>query len=141
MSPARSRQARPLILIVDDDHGMVRTLRDILIAKGFKIRVYSGREALEEARRHPCDFALIDIRMPHMNGVQLYQALRAVRCDLPAVFMTAYASEDLADEAARLGPLAILIKPIDVDRLIGLLPPRHQARLRVRPNPDLAMPA
>jgi len=105
---------------------MVRTLRDILIAKGFKVRVAcSGREALEEARRHPCDFALIDIRMPHMNGVQLYQALRAARCDLPAVFMTAYASEDLANEAARLGPLAILIKPIDIDRLIGLLPPRH----------------
>ena len=85
------RQLR--ILVVDDDRRMTKTLVDILRVKGYDPEpAHSGEEALEKIRGSQFDCLLTDIRMPGMDGVDLFQAIGEIQPQLPVVLMTAYTS-------------------------------------------------
>ena len=108
------------ILIVDDDRMMARTLRDIFRVKGYQAEVaHSGSEALERVEQEPVDCVLSDIKMPGVNGVELYRAIKARRPDLPVVLMTAYSTDELVEEGVEEGIVAILTKPLDINLLLG----------------------
>jgi len=108
------------ILIVDDDRRMVRTLVDILKVKGFSAQgAHSGPEALEKVADSPFDCALLDIKMPQMNGVELQKAIKSIRPDLPVVLLTAYAVDKLTKEAMAEGALAVLNKPLDINLILS----------------------
>lgn len=86
------------ILVVDYDPGMARTLRDIFRAKGYEAEVaYSGREAVAEVGKGRLDCILSDIKMPEMDGVELYRLVKETQPELSVVFMTAHSTD-------RLGP-------------------------------------
>lgn len=107
------------LLIVDDNPNICRTLKDIFNAKGFEVEVaYSGMEALSVFSAENIDCVLTDIRMPSMNGVELYRALKQIQIDIPVVLMTAYSTDDLVKEGLREGALVVLTKPLDIDNLI-----------------------
>lgn len=110
------------ILIVDDDRRMARTLVDILQVKGYHAQeAHSGIEALEMVGAETFDCVLTDIRMPEMNGVELYQAIKAKHPDLPVVMMTAYTADDLVREGLEQGAVACLTKPLDINMLLNFL--------------------
>jgi two-component system response regulator HydG len=112
-----SKQLR--LLIVDDDHWMARTLQDILKVKGHLAEgVYSGPEAMDKITAGHFDCILTDIKMPEMNGVKLYEAIKAIQPDLPVVLMTAYATDKLVEDGLKEGAMAILTKPLDIDLLL-----------------------
>jgi CheY-like chemotaxis protein len=115
------------ILVVDDDRMMAKTLVDILKVKGYEAEaVHSGPEALEKvtqgsfgsAQDRPFDCVLTDIKMPEVNGVELYRALKARRPDLPVVLMTAYSTDKLVEEGLEEGAIAALTKPLDINCLL-----------------------
>lgn len=111
---------KPRILIVDDDPMMARTVRDILRLKGHEAETaHSGPEALEKVRREDYDCVLSDVKMPGLDGVELYRAIKARQPDLPVVLMTAYADDELVREGLNEGVIAILPKPLDLDLLLG----------------------
>jgi CheY-like chemotaxis protein len=129
------------ILIVDDDAGMAETLGDILEAKGYEVEIASGglqALALVQARQH--DVIFLDIKMPQMNGVEVLRRVRVMRPETVVVMMTAYALPELMAEAERLGALAILSKPLPLDRIIQFLEELAPARpvLIVEENPTMA---
>lgn len=112
----------PSVLIVDDDVGMVETLVDILEAKAYRVTAaYSGEEAIARAYAAPYDAILMDIRMPGLDGVE---ALRAIKRGAPAtnvIMMTAFTRSELIQAARESTAVAVLPKPLDVDRVLGLL--------------------
>ena len=123
------------ILVVDDDRMMAKTLVDILKVKGYEAEaVHSGSEALEKvtqgsfgsaqdrpfgsAQDRPFDCVLTDIKMPEVNGVDLYRAIKTRQPDLPVVLMTAYSADRLVEEGLEEGAIAALTKPLDINRLL-----------------------
>ncbi len=108
------------ILVVDDDRRMVKTLVDILKVKGHEAEgANSGYEAQEKLAKRNFDCVLADIKMPQMNGVELYRAIEATQPDLPVVLMTAYFTDKLVDEGLADGAIASLTKPLDINLLLG----------------------
>ncbi|MBN1900253.1 response regulator [Candidatus Sumerlaeota bacterium] len=108
------------ILIVDDDQRMVKTLVDILQLKGFKAEgSHSPKKALERLIDQDFDCVLTDIKMPEMNGIEFFRAIRNIRPDVAVVFMTAYATNEIVEEGIHEGVIATLNKPLDINLLLG----------------------
>ncbi|MBI2467532.1 MAG: response regulator [Candidatus Rokubacteria bacterium] len=112
----------PSVLVVDDDVGTVETLADILGTRAYRVTpAYSGEEAVARARAARYDAIVMDIRMPGLDGVE---ALREIRRGAPAtrvIMMTAFTRSELIEAAKAATAVAVLPKPLDVDRLLGLL--------------------
>lgn len=110
------------ILVVDDEVDTCQNLSDILTDLGYHVEVaYDGPSALDLVRRRHFDVALLDLKMPGMNGLELYRAIRALRADTVALIVTAYASGDTAEEALAAGAWRVLAKPVDFPRLLKLV--------------------
>ncbi len=118
------------ILIVDDDQRMANTLKDILSVKGYETEVaLSGSEVLEKVAEDGFDCVLTDIKMPEMNGVELYKAIKKTQPNIPVVFMTAYSADKLVKEGLQEGAVTTLTKPFQIDELIEILRKIHQQGL------------
>jgi len=113
---------RPHILIVDDDRGTRRTTALILDRKGYAVETAeNGPEAIERVQAKPFDVIFLDIKMPVMNGVETHRRIKDVRPDALVVMMTAYAVEDLVQQALDDGAYGILHKPLDIERLVEIV--------------------
>jgi two-component system response regulator HydG len=113
---------RPSILVVDDEVDTCRNLSDILSDLGYHVdTAYDGAGALELARKNPYDIALLDLRMPGMDGLTLYRELRKVQPGTVAIVVTAYASKAATEEALAAGAWQVLAKPVDFPRLLALV--------------------
>lgn len=109
---------RPKILVADDDRLILMTLVEGLEAAGFEVlSARDGLEALEIAREEQPDLALLDIRMPRMDGVALAERLR-IETAVPFMFLSAYSEEALVRQVSESGALGYLVKPLDVAQVI-----------------------
>lgn len=112
----------PSVLIVDDEVGQVETLADILRAKSYQVATaHSGEAAVAMAQRTPYDIVIMDIRMPGMNGVEALKMIKALTSRTKVIMMTAYTRDELVGEAKRQAALAVLPKPLEMDRLLALI--------------------
>jgi DNA-binding NtrC family response regulator len=112
----------PSILIVDDDVDTCRNLSDILTDLGYHAETaHDGPSALERMRHRTYDVALLDLKMPGMDGVTLYHEIKKLKAGTVAIIVTAYSSSETAREALAAGAWQILPKPVDFPRLLGLV--------------------
>jgi len=112
----------PTILVVDDDADTCRNMADLFGDQGYAIETAeSGATALVKARRQPYDVALLDLRMPGMDGLTLCQHLKRLQPPMVTMLVTAYAGSDLDKEARAAGALYVLLKPVDFARLLALV--------------------
>ena len=126
------------VLIVDDDRRMTKTLTDILTVKGFDTEAaHSGPEALDKVKRIPFDCVITDIKMPEMDGVELYRAIKKVKSEIPVVLMTAYSTDKLVKEGLEEGVIATLSKPLDINLLLGFFSALKRERSIVIIDDDL----
>ncbi len=110
------------ILIVDDNPPMTKTLADILNAKGYAVHAaYSAADALHILNKQSVDILLTDVKMPDMNGVELYRETKKHHPKMVTFLMTAYAADDIIEEGMSEGIKTVLTKPLDIDHLIVLL--------------------
>jgi CheY-like chemotaxis protein len=110
------------ILVVDDEVDTCHNLSDILTDLGYQVdTAYDGLSALELARKNPYDIALLDLKMPGMDGLTLYRELRKVQAGTVAIVVTAYASRATTEEALAAGAWQVLSKPVDFPRLLKLM--------------------
>ncbi len=119
------------IALVDDDRNILVSVSMALEAEGFTVRTYTGgAEALEGLARRPVDLAIVDIKMPRMDGIELLERLRR-KSQLPVIFLTS--KDDEIDEVLglRMGADDYITKPFSQRLLIE----RIRAVLRRR---DLA---
>jgi DNA-binding response OmpR family regulator len=110
------------ILIVDDEVDTCRNLADILTDLGYQVDyAHDGPTALDMVRRKAYDVALLDLKMPGMDGVTLYREIKKLRAGTVAIIVTAYASSSTAEEARTAGAWQILPKPVDPGKLLRLV--------------------
>jgi len=111
-----------VLLVVDDEEGMRITLADILEDLDVTVDVAcNGKQAVDKVAAHDYALALMDIRMPVMNGVVALKEIKRLRPSLPVIMMTAYADQEALMESQRAGAEAILGKPLDLARVIRLV--------------------
>lgn len=110
------------ILVVDDDVDTCNNLMDILTDMGYAVDIaHDGPQALELVRRKPYDVALLDLKMPGMDGVTLYREIRKIQASAVALVVTAFASGNSAEQALAAGAWKVLSKPVDFPRLHALV--------------------
>src|SRR5579864_410121 len=110
------------ILIVDDELVVRDSLGKWFTSEGYAAKpVGSGREALEIIQRKEFDIALIDIKMPGMDGMELQARLKEADPELTVVMMTGYASVETAVQALKRGAYDYITKPVDPDELSHLV--------------------
>jgi len=113
------------ILIVDDELVVRDSLGKWFTSEGYTARpVGSGREALETIQQAEFDIALLDIKMPGMDGMELQGRLHEADPDLSVIIMTGYASVDTAVQALKNGAYDYITKPVDPDELSHLVEKR-----------------
>jgi two-component system response regulator HydG len=117
-----SQPVQGSILIVDDDAVVRESLTRWFESEGFRTGAASGgRQAIDEIERNQWDVALVDIKMPGMDGMELHDRVRQVQPDLPFILMTGYATVESAVRALKNGAYDYVTKPIDPDELVHLV--------------------
>jgi CheY-like chemotaxis protein len=110
------------ILVVDDDVDTCRNLSDILTDLGFTVDVaHDGPSALEKVKQRPYDVALLDLKMPGMDGITLYREIRKIQASAVALVVTAFATPGAREQALAAGAWQVLPKPVDFPRLLRLV--------------------
>ncbi len=113
---------RPLLVIVDDEQGILDVVSRFAERAGFDVATCShGRDAIALIQARRPDLVMVDLRMPEVGGLDILRAIRDVDAHCQAVLMTGYASVDTAVEAVKLGASDYLTKPLDFGRLDQLL--------------------
>jgi two-component system, response regulator PdtaR len=110
-----------LILIAEDESVIRLGLKAMLQEMGHEVvMAVNGREALEQARRQQPDLAILDIKMPLTNGLQVAETLSRTR-PLPILLLTAFSEKDLIEKASELPIHGYLIKPIQSAELAAAI--------------------
>ena len=125
-------QVKHTIALVDDDRNILTSVAMTLEQEGFAVRTYTdGESALQSIISRPVDLAVLDIKMPRMDGMELLQRLRA-RSQLPVIFLTS--KDEEVDElmGLRLGADDYITKPFSqrllLERIRALLRRNESSR-------------
>lgn len=117
--PQQTDDRAQVIALVDDDRNILATVSIALRAEGFVTRVYAdGRAALNALIENPPDLAIFDIKMPHMDGMELLTRLREHRA-FPVIFLTSKADEQDEAEGLAMGADDYIAKPFSQRLLIA----------------------
>jgi two-component system response regulator FixJ len=111
-----------VVYVIDDDRAMRESLKFLLDAAGFSVRVFDSAIGFLE-RASSLEFGCIvsDLQMPGMNGMDLLRRLKSERTALPVVLMTGHGDIPLAVEAIKLGAIEFLEKPFGDEQLLGAI--------------------
>jgi len=115
------------ILIVDDDENIRKVLTTILEEEGYLVdSVETAKKAIEKTRKNFYNIALIDIRLPDMEGIELLTKMRDTTPKMRKVIITGYPTLQNAIEAVNRGADAYIVKPFDMDKVLATI--REQLR-------------
>jgi DNA-binding NtrC family response regulator len=121
------------ILIVDDDENIRKTMTAILEDEGYIVdSAASGKEALEKTNSATYNLALLDIRLPDMEGVELLELMKDNVPRTRKIMVTGYPSVQNAISAVNKRTDAYLIKPVDVEKLLETV--KEQLKLQEEEN-------
>jgi two-component system response regulator HydG len=133
-SPATSGAA-PTVLVVDDEAGILESLRILLRGEGWQVlTAQGGRAGLEQLNASRPDVVLSDIRMPVVDGVQLLAAVKQRDPDCPVILMTAQATLQSAVQAVNEGAFHYVQKPFRNDEIIALVRRALETRVLTTEN-------
>lgn len=117
-----SAPEHPKILIVDDDETILKSLTVVLRENGYSVdTAENGREAITKSEKDAYNLALIDIRLPDMDGVQLLTAMKDTTPKMVKIIITGYPSLQNAIEAVNKGADGYIVKPIKMDELLSMI--------------------
>jgi FixJ family two-component response regulator len=107
-------QCSALIAIVDDDQSVQRALQDLIESEGLPTVCFgSAEEFLESGVQNSAACLIADVRMPGISGIDLQARLKADRCRIPIIFITAHGDAKMRIRAMRDGAVEFLTKPFD----------------------------
>jgi DNA-binding NtrC family response regulator len=119
------------LLIVDDETRFLQAIAQRLSKRGFDVRTAdNGEDAVDLARKEKFDIALLDLKMPGMDGGELLRILKEEHLFLEAIILTGHGSLESAVELTKLGAFSYLPKPYELDKLVEVLREAYEARLR-----------
>jgi len=110
------------VLVVDDDASIRKTLSKILEKEGYLVEtVENGQEAIKASNKRFFNVALIDIRLPDMEGTRLLERLKEHEPKMVKIIITGYASLQNAIEAVNKGADGYVLKPFDATELLAMI--------------------
>lgn len=110
------------ILIVEDEELLAKTLKTLLISKGFDVELsFDGESGADYALTGVYDLLILDVMMPRMNGYELARSVRAKRCSTPILMLTAKSSLEDRIEGLNSGADYYLTKPFDSRELLACI--------------------
>jgi DNA-binding NtrC family response regulator len=110
------------ILVVDDDREILSSFMQILSKNGYGVETAeTGHEAIERCKSGSYDLALLDIKLPDMDGTQLLERLQEIEPKMRTIMVTGYAGLDGALRSLILHANAYVQKPVDPDELLKVV--------------------
>jgi two-component system, OmpR family, phosphate regulon sensor histidine kinase PhoR len=120
----------PKILIVEDEKGLRLGTEKLLTRKGYSVSTAeNGKEGIEKSLAFDFDLALIDLKMPDINGLEVLKEIKSNKPSTVCFIVTAYASYETAIEATRLGAFNYILKPFTPDDLIHEIEKGYNQRI------------
>ena len=109
----------PRILIIDDEKAIRKTMREILEYESYQVEeADNGLDGLNLLREEDFDAALLDIKMPKMDGLEVLDTLLKEKIDVPVIMISGHATVDIAVDAVKKGAFDFISKPPDLNRLL-----------------------
>lgn len=110
------------ILLIDDERAIRRALREILEFENCQVQeAESGVQALQLLEQSSFDLIFSDIKMPHMDGIELLEQIKKKNLETPVVMISGHGNVDTAVGAIKLGAFDFIEKPLDLNRILVLL--------------------
>jgi FixJ family two-component response regulator len=114
--------ARPLLAVVDDEESVRRALARMLNASHFDVEVFaSGQEFLDSLRARLPDCVILDYQMPGLTGRDVQRQLAVAQIRVPIIVITAHDQPALREQCLADGAVGYLAKPLQRERLVGLV--------------------
>ncbi len=126
------------ILVIDDDDQLRRSFEKLLTEEGYTVEsAPSGEAGLDIARNKIPDLAILDMRLPGMNGLETFQALHELEPKLPVIIMTAHGTTETAIEATKMGAFDYILKPFDIPDMLDVIKQALEAGRFMRSPVDM----
>lgn len=113
---------KPMLLLIDDEMGLVESLTVLLEGEGFEVvSEVTGADGVDTFKEATPDIVLTDVRMPKTSGIEVLEEIRRTAPEVPVVLMTAQASLQSAIQAVNLGATHYVQKPFENEELVAIL--------------------
>ena len=130
-------QERINLLIVDDEEQFLNSISKQLSVRGFNVlAVDRGEKALAAAKSNPIDIALVDLKMPGINGEETLKLLKKEYRWMEIVILTGHGSVESAVDCTQSGAYSYLQKPCELDKLLDVLVNAYKKKVMNRKNID-----
>ena len=127
------------LLICDDEIKFLESIAQRLELRGFDVtKASGGQEAVDAAGQGGFDLALLDLKMPGMNGIEVLEILKKKHKYLEVIILTGHGSIDSAVESTKLGAFSYLSKPYELENLLEVLKDAYETRLKKKFEHDEA---
>lgn len=119
----KSVGTKAAILVVDDDETIRALFKETLEELGHSVRaVGTGQEGLEEVKKHDFDLVFLDLKMPGVDGAELFRQIKTIKPELPVTIITGYPDSDMMARTLAEGPFGVMNKPFgesDIVKAVG----------------------
>jgi len=121
------------VLLIDDEQTLVEYLSKRLLREGFTVKAtFSGEEALEAATHENYDVAVVDLKMPGIDGVETQKKLREIQPLVQCIVLTGHGSIETALQSGQQEAFQYLLKPIDYDSLLATIRSAYEHKLELQ---------
>jgi two-component system NtrC family response regulator len=128
-----SNQQNIRVLLVDDEATLLEFLSKRLLKQGFTVKAtFSGEEAIDAAKQEPFDVAVVDLKMPGIDGVETQQKLKEVQPFLQCIVLTGHGSIESALESGQQEAFQYFLKPVDNDNLVAAIKDAYQKKVTIQ---------
>jgi DNA-binding NtrC family response regulator len=118
------------LLLVDDEDDFRTTLAKRLSKRNLEVRdVENGTKAIETVKETPFDIAVIDVKMPGMDGLETLRQIKQINPLIEVIMLTGHASVESGIEGMRSGAFDYLMKPCDINELVQKIEDAFQRKL------------
>jgi two-component system NtrC family response regulator len=120
------------VLLIDDEEMLLEYMSKRLLKKGFMVKcTFSGEEAVEAAQQEHFDVAVVDLKMPGMDGVETQKRLHEIQPFLQCIVLTGHGSIDSALESGQQDAFCYLLKPVEYDTLVASINAAYEKKVQL----------
>jgi DNA-binding NtrC family response regulator len=120
------------VLLIDDEEVLLDYMSKRLLKKGFTVKCsFSGEEAVEAAQKEHFDVAVVDLKMPGMDGVETQKRLHEIQPFLQCIVLTGHGSIDSALESGQQDAFRYLLKPLEYDTLVNSINEAYEKKVQL----------
>lgn len=121
------------VLLVDDEENLIEYLSKRLLKQGFTVKAtFSGEEAVQAAKEEHFDVAVVDLKMPGIDGVETQRRLKEVQPLLQCIVLTGHGSIESALESGQEDAFTYLLKPADHETLVAAIREAYKKKVAIQ---------